>query len=89
MGLPPAGAGLSFTGVNDAADLLSRLARLGIAVAELAYRHGLSASAGLDAATTRSYTAIGRSLFGPCSEPKVRAQVLEEGVRKFVCEALI
>ena len=75
--MPPAGAGLSFTGVNDAADLLSRLARLGIAVAELAYRHGLSASAGLDAATTRSYTAIGRSLFGPCSEPKVRAQVLE------------
>ena len=63
--------------MNKAADLLARLATCGLAIAELAYRHGLDATAGLDAATVRSYTAIGQSLFGPCSEPKVRAQVLE------------
>ena len=67
--------------MHKAADLLARLATCGLAIAELAYRHGLDATAGLDAATVRSYTAIGQSLFGPCSEPKVRAEVLEHAAK--------
>lgn len=63
--------------MNTAAELLTRLARLGLQVAELAYRHGLKAESGLDAATRRCYTAIGKSLFGPCTEPATRTKFLQ------------
>lgn len=61
--------------MTRARDLLDQLARLGLDLAEAAYRHGLSENCGLDAATRRSYVSIGRSYFGACAEPATRDEV--------------